>query len=122
MNAYWDSHLSGEITIANCKSCLQPTFKDLKYCISCGLQQKAVAAKRLRELSRTTLDFGLDDEIREITHDCCFFRPCDTVLFFIISRTFNRLPKICTYICLAITLAYLAIIIAVIVWASRNLW
>ena len=123
LNTYWDRHQIGEIMIANCKSCQQKTFKDLKYCISCGLQQRAVAAKRSRELSRTTLDLGLgDDEVSQITRDCCFFGPCDAVLMLIFIRTFKRLPKICTYICAAITLAGLAFIIAVIFWASRNLW
>lgn len=123
LNAYWDRHQKGEIVIANCKSCIQPTFKDLKYCISCGLQQKAVAAKRSRELSRTTLDLGLDDdEISQITRDFCVFGPCDAVLFFIISRTFKRLPKICTYICAVIALAGLAFIIAIIIMVSKNLW
>jgi len=52
LNIYWDSYQNGEITIANCKSCQQVTFKELKYCISCGLQQKRVALKRSKEISK----------------------------------------------------------------------
>ena len=122
LNPYWDSHQNGEIAIVNCKSCQQATFKKLKYCISCGLQRKAVAAKRSREISKLTRQFELEDDVEEVASTFCLFGPCDYVLDLIMTRTLKRLPRICTYICAVIALAGLAFIIAIIVMAAKDLW
>lgn len=130
LNAYWDSHQNGEMVIANCRSCQQPTFKELKYCITCGSQQLAVARKRSREISKHIPDSGTDDfEEALVVFDCCTYRSSDICSclslfgFFalIIRRVFQSLPKSYFYISLAITC--IVTILFIVLWALlwRNL-
>jgi len=105
LNAYWDSHQNGEMTTSFCRSCQQPTFKDLKYCITCGSQQKEVVVKRSGEISRTLRDKVIDgDEATLAACDCCMYGPLDALFGVIFRRGLKRLPKSCLYVFLAVML------------------
>ena len=43
LNNYWDGYTKKQYSVTNCSTCQQPTFKDLKYCISCGSIQRITA-------------------------------------------------------------------------------
>jgi len=91
LNVYWDSYQNGEIVIANCKSCQQVTFKELKYCISCGSQQRAVALKRSKAISSQIPDFTMnqDDEL-QVACNCCVYGLIDTIIGVVLGRSTQR--------------------------------
>lgn len=81
LNAFWESHQDGEMIIVNCKSCQQLTFKDLKYCISCGSQQKAVVRKRSKVISSQVRDSTIKvKKPPQIAWDCCLYGPIDAII------------------------------------------
>lgn len=69
-----------------------------------------------------TRDTDLGEEVLVEASSCCYLGPCDACFAFLITKTLKRLPRICTYICAAISLALIAFIIALIVMTSKNLW
>ena len=64
LNDYWEGAHTGQMEIDMCYTCQQSTFKELKYCVSCGSIQKLVAHKRAKEISRAMGDDQLSEDIR----------------------------------------------------------
>ncbi len=48
LNVYWKAYLDGFMQIKQCEACKGLTFKDQKYCISCGLTKAVI--ERLDEI------------------------------------------------------------------------
>lgn len=129
LNPYWESYYDGEIAISNCRVCQQLTFKYLKYCISCGSQQRAVVRKRSREISKHFPDIRTDEEevlgvldcFTYQSSDCCSCLSLFGYFALILRRVFKNLPKSCFYISLAITC--IVTILLIVLWALlwRNL-
>jgi len=108
LNTFWDDYYEDEMIIANCRSCQQLTFKDLKYCISCGSQQRAVALKRSKAISSQIPDFTMnqDDEL-QVACNCCVYGLIDTIIGVVLGRSTQRryrnwLIAVSFFMCIAI--------------------
>jgi len=119
LNAYWDSYQNGEIAIAYCKVCLQVTFEELKYCISCGMQREAVAVKRSQEISsKIGAKELLDEETKDALRYFGRHGSCNPLYDLIFSRIFKKFPKICWCLCAAILTFFIVLLIVF----SFTLW
>ena len=65
LNDYWEGVYTGQIEIALCNTCQQSTFKELKYCVSCGSIQRLVAHKRAKKISKALGEDQLTEDLRK---------------------------------------------------------
>ena len=67
LNDFWEEAYTGQLETVICEACQQPTFEEMKYCISCGSLQRMVARKRAREISRELGGSDLRDDVLAVT-------------------------------------------------------
>ncbi|NHJ32674.1 MAG: hypothetical protein FK732_07420 [Asgard group archaeon] len=105
LNDYWEGAQSEQLSIAECKSCLQPTFEELKYCISCGSIQRKVARKRAKEISSAIGDGEMDGDVAIQAAACCFLGP--------FPKFFKRNPAFAAifFICIGVVTVFLILLI-----------
>lgn len=115
LNTFWDSYHEGEMIIANCRSCQQLTFKNLKYCISCGLQQRAVALKRSRAISSQIPDTSIDENERlQVACNCCVYGLFDTIIGVVLGRSTQRRYR--NWLFIVSSFMCIATIIFLVIW------
>lgn len=61
LNNFWNGYAKGQYGLANCTTCQQSSFSDLRYCISCGSHMRRVSrSKKAKSVGRYVANLAED--------------------------------------------------------------